>query len=143
MAPAAAVGGGADRKIDRQSGDAPCSAAVVHVGGFLVVRRFERVLLKGREVVTQLSKLGFLANAAQKSPAALAAGDTVRNRYPALSLGNFAWLVRLVLVGARFPGKGKIWGVSPRQTFLLSPPAEEGEEYTKDDYQHGKRNQEP
>jgi hypothetical protein len=62
--PAAAVGGGADQKIDRRSGDAPGSAAVVHVGGFLVVRHFERVLLKGPEVVTQLSKLGFLANAA-------------------------------------------------------------------------------
>jgi hypothetical protein len=62
--PAAAVGGGADQKIDRRPGDAPCSAAVVHVGGFLVVRHFERVLLEGPEVVTQLSKLGVQANAA-------------------------------------------------------------------------------
>jgi hypothetical protein len=63
--------------------------------------------------------------------------------YFALSLGNLAWLVRLVLVGARIPGKGKVWGVSPRQTFLLSPPAEQGDEYPKEDYHHGKRNQEP
>jgi hypothetical protein len=59
------------------------------------------------------------------------------------SLGSFAWLVRLVLVRVRFTGKGKIWGVSPRQTFLLSPPAEERDEYPKGDYQHRKRNQEP
>jgi hypothetical protein len=58
------VGGGADQKIDRRSGDAPCSAAVVHVGGFCVVRHFERILLEGPEVVTPLSNLGFQANAA-------------------------------------------------------------------------------
>lgn len=80
-----------------------------------------------------------------KSPAAVAAGEKARTPYSALSLGSFAWSFRvtLVLVGARFTGKGKIWGVSPRQTFLLSPPAEEGDEYPKEDYQHGKRNQEP
>jgi hypothetical protein len=78
-----------------------------------------------------------------KPPAAVATGDKDRTPYFALSLGNLAWLVRLVLVGARFTGKGKIWGATPLQTFLLSPPAEEGDEYAKNDYQHGKRNQEP
>jgi hypothetical protein len=67
----------------------------------------------------------------------------VRLLRSALSLGNFAWFVRLVLVGARFTGKGKIWGPALRQTFLLSPPAEEGDEYPKEDNHHGKRNQEP
>jgi hypothetical protein len=66
-----------------------------------------------------------------------------RTSYSVLSLGSFAWLVRLVLVGGRFTGKGQIWGVSPRQTSLLSPPAEEGDDYPKGDYQNGKRNQEP
>jgi hypothetical protein len=40
------------------------AAAVFHGDEFCVVRHFERVLLKGPEVVTRLSKLGFQANAA-------------------------------------------------------------------------------
>src|ERR1035438_7523756 len=59
-----------------------------------------------------------------------------------LRLGSFAWSLRvfLVLVGARFPGKRKIWGVSPCHILLLSPPAEERDEYPKGNYEHGKRN---
>jgi hypothetical protein len=62
-----------------------------------------------------------------------------------LRLGSFAWSLRvfLVLVGACFPGKRKIWGVSPCHILLLSPPAEERDEYPKGNYEHGKRNQEP
>jgi hypothetical protein len=40
------------------------TAAVFHGDEFCVVRHFEWVLLEGPEVVTQLSKLCFLANAA-------------------------------------------------------------------------------
>src|SRR5450759_1866750 len=64
--PATAVGSGADQKIDRRSGDAPGAAPVVHVGGFFVVRRFERELLESSQVVTQLAKLSFLANAGKQ-----------------------------------------------------------------------------
>jgi len=80
----------------------------------------------------------------ERSPAAVATGDTVRNRYSALTLGSFARYLRvsLVLVGARFPGKRKIWGARPRQNFPFSPPVEGRGEYANNKYQHGKQNQE-
>ena len=90
--------------------------------------------------------VAFLLGAkAAQAPAAVATGDKVRNHYSALSLGNFAWSLRvtLALVGARFTGKRKIWGARPLQNFPFSPPAEGRGQYANDDYQHGKRNQEP
>jgi len=62
----------------------------------------------------------------QRTPAAVATGDKVRNHYFAPGLGNFAWcwLVTLALVG-RFMGKRKIFGARPLQDFPFSPPAEE------------------
>jgi hypothetical protein len=81
----------------------------------------------------------------QKSPAAVATGDTVRNHCSALSLGSFAWSLRVTLgfVGALFTVKRKIWGARLLQTFPFSPPAEGRGQYANGDYQHGKQNQEP
>ena len=60
-------------------------------------------------------------------------------------LGSLAWswLVALAFVGARLTDKGKIWGTRPLQALLFSPPAEKGDQGANDDYQDGKRNQEP
>jgi len=59
----------------------------------------------------------------------------------ALSLGSFARLFRLVLVGARFAGKREILSTRPLQHFLFSPPAKEWDQRANNDYQHGKQNQ--
>jgi hypothetical protein len=65
--------------------------------------------------------------------------------YSTLRLGSFAWFLRvaLALVGTRFAGKRKIWGARPFQTLPFSPPAEKRDHGANNDYQHGKRNQEP
>ena len=54
------------RKSTARSGDATSAAAVVHVGGFLVIRYFEGVFRESPQVVTQLAKLDFLANAGKQ-----------------------------------------------------------------------------
>jgi hypothetical protein len=88
---------------------------------------------------------GTHGDAHKKSPAATAAGDKVRNHYSALNLGNFAWRrrVNLVLIGARFTIKGKIWRARLLHNSPLSPSADGRGQNAKDDYHHGKCNQEP
>jgi len=72
----------------------------------------------------------------KRSPVAVATGDKVQNHSSALSLGSFPWywLVFLALVGTRFTGKRKIWGVRPLYIFPFSPPAEGRGQCAKDDY---------
>jgi len=75
------------------------------------------------------------------------AGSGCHRRYSSeslLTLGSFARYLRvsLVLVGARFPGKRKIWGARSRQNSPFSPPVEGRGEYANNEYQHGKQNQE-
>ncbi len=79
----------------------------------------------------------------KKSPSADSVGHrrNARNHHSALSLGSFAWLFRLVLVGARFTGKRKILSTRPLQHFPFSPPAKEWDQRANNDYQHGKQNQ--
>jgi hypothetical protein len=66
----------------------------------------------------------------------------------ASGLGRFAWwffvshdLVGLVLVGAGFTVKGKIWGVRAVQHPLFSPSIDKRVHHATDEYQHANRNQ--